>query len=340
MKAPHPVTPSAEADSRPDLQPPVLLLIFNRPDATAQVLAQLLKAGVRRLYVAADGPRPGHPTDAARCAEARALVQDAGWGPDCAVRTLFRNKNRGCGTAVAEGIHWFFEHEAEGIILEDDCLPAPDFFPFCAELLARYRHDTRVMHISGNNFGPGAGAALSPGRPSYYFSQQIHSWGWATWRRAWHFFDISLRDLPELADSGHLRSSFSSRLEEWYFLRKFWDLYDGPRPSTIWDYHWHFARAANSGLAVMPAVNLVTNIGFGPEHATHTHDPADPHAALPTGTLAWPLHHPAHVLCDRPRDRRQFRAFLVGRLQAKLRRLLGRAVTPLFVLVTIYSASA
>ncbi|NVO32572.1 nucleotide-diphospho-sugar transferase [Hymenobacter lapidiphilus] len=308
----------------PDFQTPVLFLIFNRPDATAQVLAQLRAAGVRRLYVAADGPRPGHPTDAALCAEARALVLQAGRESGCEVHTLFREANLGCSTAVAEGISWFFEHEPEGIIVEDDCLPTPGFFLFCAELLARYRHDTRVVHISGNSFGTDAGARQQPHQPAYYFSQQIHSWGWATWRRAWQLYDLHLRDLPRLARSGRLRGSFSSRLEEWYFLRKCWGLYNGPRPFTTWDYQWHFARAAHSGLAIMPAVNLVTNIGFGHEGATHTQDAADPHAALPTGTLCWPLRHPGHVLSDRLRDRQQFRAFLAGRLHAKLRALLGR----------------
>lgn len=311
--------------------PPVLLLIFNRPDATAQVLARLREAGVRRLYVAADGPRPGHPTDAATCAHARALVR-LGAGADCEVHTLFRNQNLGCSVAVSEGISWFFSHEPEGLIVEDDCLPALGFFPFCAELLARYRHDTRVMHISGNHFGPGAGAALAPGQPSYYFSQQVHSWGWATWRRAWQLYDLHLRDLPALADSRRLRGSFSSGLEARYFMRKFWQLYLGPRPFTTWDYQWHFARAAHSGLAIAPAVNLVTNIGFGHEGATHTQDAADPHATLPTGLLHWPLRHPSPVLSDAPRDRRQFRFFLAGRLRAKLRGLLGqasrRAATP------------
>ena len=341
MKAPVP-----EPANQPDFQTPVLFLIFNRPDATAQVLVQLRRAGVRRLYVAADGPRPGHPTDAVRCAEARALVRQAGRESGCELRTLFRAANLGCSTAVAEGISWFFEHEPEGIIVEDDCLPTPGFFPFCAEMLARYRHDLRLMHISGNNFGAKAGARPEPRQPSYYFSQQVHSWGWATWRRAWQHYDLGLRDLPRLALSGRLRGSFSSRLEEWYFLRKFWELYHGPRPFTTWDYQWHFARAANSGLAIMPAVNLVSNIGFGHEGATHTQDAADPHAALPTGTLPWPLHHPRYVLSDCPRDRRLFRTFLAARLRAKLRAWLGRARPvapparpPLLVSPTIQLAS-
>ena len=318
--APNPPAPPPPA--RPVLEPAVLFLVFNRPDATAQVLARLQAAGVRRLYVAADGPRPGHPTDAARCAQTRALVQQAA-GPECAVFTLFRAENLGCSAAVAGGIDWFFAHEPEGIIVEDDCLPAPDFFPFCAEMLARYRHEVRVLHIGGNQFGPRAGATLAAGQPAYYFSQQVHSWGWATWRRAWHLYDLHLAALPALAAAGQLRGSFSSALEAGYFLRKFWGLYRGPRPFSTWDYQWHFARAAHRGLAIVPAVNLVTNIGFGHAGATHTHDPADPHAALPTGRLAWPLPPPGPLQADTSRDRRRFRAFLAGRLWAGLRRVFG-----------------
>ncbi|MDO7852499.1 nucleotide-diphospho-sugar transferase [Hymenobacter convexus] len=321
---PSPQLPPAEKTSaRPVCETPVLFLVFNRPDATARVLERLMVAGVRRLYVAADGARPDHPTDEARCAQVRAVVMQTTARWNCEVHTFFRVNNVGCSTAVSEAINWFFTHEPEGIIVEDDCLPTPDFFPFCAELLARYRHDTRVMHIGGNNFGADAGAALGPKADSYYFSQQVHTWGWATWRRAWQLYDLNLRALPTLAGQGRLRGSFSSQLESQYFLRKFWELYHGPRPFTTWDYQWHFARAAHAGLTIMPSVNMVTNIGFGHEEATHTQDAADPHAALPTGRLHWPLRHPGRVLNDRPRDRQQFRAFLGGRLRAKLQGLLS-----------------
>ena len=301
--------------------PPVLFLIFNRPEATADVLATLRAAGVRRLYVAADGPRPGHPTDARHCAAARAAAQ-----PDwpCETHTLLRTHNLGCSTAVAGALDWFFAHEPEGIIIEDDCRPAPDFFPFCAALLARYRHHPQVLHIGGNNFGPTAGATLAADAVSYRFSQQVHSWGWATWRRAWRHYDLHMTDLPRLTRQGGLPGQFSGGLEAAYFLGKCWQLYRGPRPFGTWDYQWHLARAAAGGLAIVPAVNLVSNIGCGHPDATHTHAPDDPHAACPTGCLHWPLHHPAEVQPDRPHDRRAFRTFLAARLRAKLRGWLRR----------------
>ncbi|MFD2784661.1 nucleotide-diphospho-sugar transferase [Hymenobacter rubripertinctus] len=317
------------ADTAPALSTAVLLLIFNRPATTRRVFEAVRRARPPRLYVAADGPRPAYPDDAARCAEARTIVAAVDW--PCQVFTLFRTTNLNCGVGPASAIDWFFRQEAEGIILEDDCVPHPTFFRFCEELLARYRHDTRVMHIGGNNFSREARRPQPAGADSYYFSNQVNSWGWATWRRAWQHFDFLLTQFQRLRDEGQLGSLYSSRLENRYRLGKIAGVLELPSPPHVWDYQWHFAIVAHSGLCVVPAVNLVGNIGFG-DDGTHTLDAADEFADVPTRELAFPLHHPDFVLADRRRDRQRFREFLWGRVAAKLRRSLrprSSAPTPL-----------
>ena len=104
-------------------------LIFNRPDTTQQVFDVSPKGRPTRLYIAADGPRLDRAGEKEKCEAARAIATDIDW--DCRVETLFRDENLGCGTAVSEAITWFFNHEEEGIILEDDCLPEPSFFSIC-----------------------------------------------------------------------------------------------------------------------------------------------------------------------------------------------------------------
>ena len=305
-----------------ELAPPVLLIVFNRPHLTRRVLEAVRRARPVRLYVAADGPRPNQPTDAIRCGLTRAVVTNGGPWP-CAVRTLFRDDNLGCGLGPASAISWFFMHETEGIILEDDCLPTPDFFRFCGELLRHHRHDTRVMHISGNNLTQEAQEPVAPGADSYHFSGRVRSWGWASWRRAWQHFDFDLALLPELRRRGALSHVYPSLLERQYWLRKFEAVRTGPQPAHIWDYQWHFAVAAHGGLTIIPAVNLVTNIGFG-EDATHTFDAHDQFAHPVVYRLPFPLHHPPVVLRDARRDQRHFREHLMGRALAIVRRLAAR----------------
>src|SRR5260370_42392827 len=135
------------------LKVPVLLVIFNRPESTRQVFETIRKAKPPRLYIAADGPRVDVESDVIDCREARKIVEQVDW--DCKVETLFRESNLNCGVGPSSAFTWFFEHEEEGIILEDDCLPSQSFFWFCEELLEHYRQRAMVMRISGDNFANG-----------------------------------------------------------------------------------------------------------------------------------------------------------------------------------------
>ena len=150
---------------------PILFLIFNRPDTTARVFEAIRAARPPRLYVAADGPRQGREGEAERCESARKIATTVDW--PCEVNAVFRESNLGCRVAVSSAIDWFFEAEQEGIILEDDCLPASDFFRFCSELLERFRHDNRVMAICGSSYAE-VEAKYSG---SYYCSYYADIWG-------------------------------------------------------------------------------------------------------------------------------------------------------------------
>lgn len=101
-------------------------------------------------YVAADGPRQDKEGESEKCAETQRIIEQIDW--DCEVKTLFRDENFGCGAAVSTAISWFFNQVEFGIVLEDDCMPGLSFFPYCEELLMKYKDDDQIMLISGNNF--------------------------------------------------------------------------------------------------------------------------------------------------------------------------------------------
>jgi len=161
---------------------PVTFIIFNRPDKAAVVFEQIRKAKPQKLFIIGDGPRPGKPGEAEKVAEGRAIVDTVDW--PCEVKTNFAPTNMGARRRVASGLDWVFSHVDETIILEDDCLPEQTFFPFCEELLERFRDDDRIAVISGNNHLKGT--RVSP--ESYTFSGTGHTWGWATWKRVWEGF--------------------------------------------------------------------------------------------------------------------------------------------------------
>lgn len=263
--------------------PPVLLIIFNRPDKVRQLVAALADIKPTEVYIAADGPRSHKPGEAALCIKAREIATQLPW--PCTVHTNFQSSNLGCRLGVSTAINWFFDNVEEGIILEDDCIPTPDFFSFTTELLERYRSDAQVMHISGSTFIPPSSATSI--RTSYYVSHISLIWGWATWRRAWRQYDISMKaldtkELRTLARTTFVRASFA----------QFWlDLFTHVRdaPVDTWDAQWLYSIMQARGVCITPTHNLIHNIGFD-QSATHTTEAVS--FAQGVHPLAFPLTHP------------------------------------------------
>ncbi len=245
------------------------------------------KAQPSRLYVAADGPRRDRAAEAQACDETRRIATSVDW--PCVVQTLFRSGNLGCRVGVSTAIDWFFEHEEEGIILEDDCVPSASFFPYCAELLERFRDDQRIMCISGDNFQ--RGRSVTP--YSYYLSRYMHCWGWATWRRAWRLYDRDMALWPEFRDAQGLRAWSDG---DDAFARYWTEIFDAAAAGKIdsWAYRFLFTCWAHNGLSCLPERNLVSNIGFG-EESTHTTETDHWQSCLPADELSFPLKHPPFI---------------------------------------------
>jgi hypothetical protein len=270
--------------------PPVVMLVFNRPGLTKLALDQIRLARPPVLLVVADGPRPGHPTDAKNCAEVRSLIESgADWGPK--LLTNYADSNLGLRNRIAGGLTWAFQQVDRAIILEDDCIPHPAFFPFCAELLEDYQDDTRIGVVSGDNFQPQPFDRAA----SYYYSRYPHCWGWATWRRAWKLYDDAMTHWPALKAARWLEGLFPDPLHAGYWE----DIFDRVHQRKIdtWDYVWTFSCWSQSLLTVLPKINLVKNVGTGSD-ATNTRDEISNMHHLNAGGLSFPLRRPSVMVRD------------------------------------------
>jgi hypothetical protein len=275
---------------------PILLLAWRRPEALSQVIAALRPLAPAHLYVACDGPDPTRPGEMERVAATRAVVANAIDWP-CTLERRFAETNQGCRRGVTAALDWFFGAVEEGIVLEDDCVPHPDFVPFCAELLERYRFDTRVWSIGGVTFQDGRWR----GTGSYYFSRYPHVWGWASWRSRWARYDGALAQWPQLAKADFLERVFDRSAERRTWRRIWQRRYVEGVPDS-WAYQWTFSALVHGGLTALPNRPLVTNIGVG-EDATHMAAAT----GLPVvGEGLLPLTHPTQVVRDVAADRYTF----------------------------------
>ncbi|MGE5656087.1 MAG: glycosyltransferase family 2 protein [Actinomycetota bacterium] len=272
---------------------PIAFIIFKRPDTTARVFETIRQVQPPKLLVVADGPRPDRPGEETDCAATRAIIDQVDW--KCEVLTNYADTNLGCRQRVSSGLDWIFDTVEEAIILEDDCLPHPTFFPFAEELLNRYRDDERIMAITGTNVQWGRKRTDY----SYYFSRYNHCWGWASWRRAWQHYDLQMKLWPEFRDSNYLEQILvdAHAVKSW---TKTYQLSYEQKLNT-WDFQWTFACWVQSGLTIIPNGNLVSNIGYG-AGSTHTEELTSPYSNMAVEAMTFPLQHPPFVVQNREAD--------------------------------------
>ena len=293
---------------------PVLFLIFNRPENTRCVFEKIRQTRPGRLFIAADGPRPNKPGENEKCEEARAVIKNIDW--DCEIQTLFRETNLGCKKAVSSAISWFFDNVNEGIIVEDDCLPDISFFPYCRELLEKYREDERIMVIGGNNFQFGK----KIGEVSYYFSQFPQLWGWASWRRVWKLYDPDMPDYQEFVKIDGFKKVFHYHDLRRYYSVIFKRMFIGK--DNTWDYQLFYAILKNSGICIIPNVNLIENIGFTGEGAHYNYTRMNILRKILDGgiskklmsnvrdSIELPLNHPAFIIPEYEADHDYFKKMI------------------------------
>jgi hypothetical protein len=272
-------------DNKSEFKTPILFLIFNRPNVTKRVFEVIRKTKPSRLYIASDGPRKDKKGESELVKQTRDLVLDnIDW--NCKIVTLFRDKNLGCGRAVSGAITWFFNQEAEGIILEDDCLPNQSFFLFCEKLLDHYRENKNIMHISGDQFIPDFNNGAS-----YYFAKNMHCWGWASWADRWKDYRFNLVNY----DEKNLEKISDNKMVQSYWLNYLKQMKDGY--INTWDYQWLFKIFEKEGLCINPSKNLVSNIGFG-EYSTNGFKEDNPNVNLPTFEIK-EIVHPKEIRIDK-----------------------------------------
>lgn len=262
---------------------PVVLFLFKRPNSTAQFLQLIKNSGTKKIYVFSDGPR--NSKEEVLVKEVRQQVTNFAKGnPQLELITHFAKVNQGLKNNLVNGLNLVFSQELAAIVIEDDCLPSSDFFKFANEMLTRFKDNSKVFSVNGTspaNFSTDS---------SYTFTKYPQCWGWATWSRAWKYYDPELTKLNEEWEIVANKTWKESYLK-WYFHTMF-NLIKSGQIDT-WDFQWSWSHFKQGALAIVPAVNLVKNIGFD-QAATNTTFRTSV-ANLNIGKLAWPLTHPPSI---------------------------------------------
>lgn len=274
---------------------PILLITFNRPEHTRRVLTSILGTDPLFLYVFQDGARENNESDAEKCAAVRRVVSLLTKDTNTVLHTLYSEKNLGCGAGPMTAISWFFSKVKMGIIMEDDCLPHPDFFGYCEELLIRYKDEEKVRFINSTLYSDRWHCEAS-----YDFSRYMVTGAWAGWRRTWQGFDLDLESLSAREFRKHVLKMTENRGEAnwWYSLVK--EIQQDRTKKSYWDFQMQVHLFVNNALTIHPQRNLISNIGFDAE-GTHTIDNNSNRGDKAVFPIL-PLIHPTVLRVDKKRD--------------------------------------
>jgi hypothetical protein len=226
----------------------------------AQLITALSATKPKQVLLAVDGPRAQNSKDGDLVRLTQATASLITW--PATVVTRFRKENLGLRAAVVDAVTWATSEYGNVIVLEDDCIPGPDFVPFAINMLERFKDESHIGHINGYNLVASENLS-SPGSP-IRLTRYPESYAWATWERAWKNYDndltwatqCSLKELQKITGSyvGALRwkINFADAKSE--------------RIQT-WAYRWLASMWANNLSIVAPSANLVRYDG----HDVGTH---------------------------------------------------------------------
>lgn len=296
------------------LNTPIAFFIFNRPDTTQIVFETIRKAKPKQLFIVADGARNNRPGEDNLCEQTRAITENIDW--ECEVKRNYSQVNLGCKKRVSSGIYWVFENVEQAIFLEDDCLPSDSFFRYCQDLLEHYRDNENVMLISGNKVL----YDYTLKNTSYYFSNFAHIWGWASWRRAWKHYDLNMSDWNSINQINFLKRVIPNKMGVKYWQLILDEVYNGH--INTWDYQLQYMLWKRNGLSIVPAKNLVVNIGFNNVDATHTKSSGGLYSKMKLEEINFPLIHSNDVKVNSEADRIESKLFHKFGIKEIIRRLI------------------
>ena len=298
----------------------VLILFFNRPETLKLMFEEVKKARPSHLFLYQDGARDER--DRAGMEASRQIVADENIGWECDVHRLYRTKNYGCDPSNYMSQKWAFSIVDKCIVLEDDDTPSQSFFPFCKEMLDRYENDDRISMISGTNYDQ-----TTPDMPcDYLFTTAFSINGWATWRRVVDQWDEHYGFLDDEYATRLLGNLIKERRYQHNFLR--FCQYHRSLGKAYYETILHAAIFLNSGLSIVPRVNMINNAGASGEGVHLSGSNRDlPKAYRRIFTMGryelnFPLKHPRYVIEDVEYKNRMFKTMAWGHPLIKVGRSL------------------
>lgn len=303
----------------------VLLILFTRTETLSRTFEVIRRARPSRLFLYQDGPR--NEEDRQKLEAARQIVSDDKIDWECQVERNYHTENSGAWASNYQAQRWAFSLADKCIVIEDDSTPSDSFIPFCCEMLNRYENDTRITMIAGFNH-----EGITQNVPyDYLFTSVFSIWGWASWRRVVGNWE---GDYPVVNDAFNMHQIEALVKEHQGYqemLKKLRKHQAGGKPiyeTVYWSYN-----ILNSGLAIVPTRNMISNTAISSESAHFQNSlktlPRQQRRLLTLESydVDFPLRHPKYVIENVEYKQRVYHMMAWGHPWIKI----GRSIEELFL---------
>lgn len=230
---------------------PIVLFVYNRPDHTRQTVEALQKNELAidsELFIYSDAAKNENAEQ--KVNEVREYIKNINGFKK--VTIVEREKNWGLANSIIDGVTKIVNEYGKIIVLEDDLVTSPYFLRFMNEALDFYKDEEKVFGITGYAY-PINNIDL----PSTFFMKDEGCWSWATWNRAWKYFE---------KDTDKLIKTFNKKMiKEFNFDNStdFWSqvILNKRGKINTWAIYWYATIFLNNRLFLHPKESFSTNIG-------------------------------------------------------------------------------
>jgi len=230
---------------------PIVLFTYNRPWHLMQTVSALLKnslASESEIFIFSDGSK--NENDEPKVAEVRKYIKTIKGFKR--IEIIERDKNWGLANNIIDGITKVVNQYGKVIVLEDDLVTSPYFLKYMNEALIKYEDIEKVMHIAGYMF-----PIKKEGLPDTFFLKPTTCWGWATWKRAWKFFERNpQKQITALSKEQIKDFNLNNSYDYWVQV-----VLNYKGKLHTWAIFWYLSVYLRGGLSLYPRDSLIKNIG-------------------------------------------------------------------------------
>ena len=169
-------------------------------------------------------------------------------------KIILRPVNYGLQKNIVSGVNKLINKYGKVIVLEDDMITSRYFLKYMNDGLIKYKNSKNVASIHGYSYPNN----LTKRKIYYFFLRGSDCWGWATWKRAWKYYNY---------DSEKLYSQIMKRnISKEFNFNNSYD-YTGMLKQNIqkknnsWAIKWYASTFIKNMYTLYPSKSFILNIG-------------------------------------------------------------------------------